>query len=135
MCSEVILTERSQKEDEYIAVCGLDCRSCDIRKVPEDAGAARRVIAWFKKEEWLRESEGIDEVLERGMYCRGCRDDRTIHWSPDCWILQCCADKRGHRFCYECEVFPCENLEKWAQQSEEYVGALNRLKKMKADTE
>lgn len=130
-----MLTEGSQKEDEYLAACGLDCRSCEIRKVPEDAGAARRVVRWFRKEGWLQEDEGVEEILERGMYCKGCRDDRTIHWSPDCRILRCCVDERGHRFCCECEAFPCEKLEEWSQKNEEYTGALGRLKRMKADAE
>lgn len=126
----MILTEKTERKDTYIAVCGLNCGSCDIRKVPEDPDAAQCVVAWFKKEGWLQEDEGVDEVLEQGMYCKGCRDNRTIHWSPDCWILQCCVDKRGHTFCCECEEFPCKDLEEWAQQDEGYTEALKRLKEM-----
>ena len=117
-----------KSEGEMIAVCGLDCGSCDIRKAPHDLEAAQRIVAWFKKEGWLKENEGINKVIERHMYCKGCRGDRSVHWSPDCWILKCCVDNKGHEFCYECSTFPCEQLSKWAKQSDHYGRAFDRLK-------
>ena len=116
---------------EMIAICGLDCGSCDIRKAPHDAEAGQRIVAWFKKEGWLKEDEGINEVIERRMYCKGCRGDRAVHWSPDCWILKCCVDDKGHKFCYQCSTFPCERLSEWAKQGDNYCHALDRLKEMK----
>lgn len=116
---------------QMIAVCGLDCGSCDIRRVPTDPEAAQRVVAWFKEMGWLEEDEGVSEVIQRSMYCTGCRGDRSVHWSSDCWILQCCVDDRGLTFCYECDVFPCERLNDWAQQSARYTRALNRLQHMR----
>ena len=116
---------------EMIAVCGLDCGSCEIRRAPNEPDVAQRLVAWFKKEGWLKEDEGISEVIERRMYCRGCRGDRSVHWSADCWILKCCVDDKGHEFCYECNMFPCERLSEWAKQSNDYSQALQRLKKMK----
>ena len=116
---------------EMIAVCGLDCGPCEIRRAPNEPDAAQRLVAWFKKEGWLKEDEGINEVIERRMYCMGCRGDRSVHWSSDCWILKCCVDDKGHEFCYECGMFPCERLSEWAKQSDDYNQALQRLKKMK----
>ena len=116
---------------EMIAVCGLDCGSCEIRRAPNEPDVAQRLVAWFKKEGWLKEDEGINEVIERRMYCMGCRGDRSVHWSADCWILKCCVDDKGHEFCYECDLFPCERLLEWAKQSDDYNQALQRLKKMK----
>jgi len=121
------------KKKEMIAVCGLDCGPCEIRRAPNEPDAAQRLVAWFKKEGWLKEDEGINEVIERRMYCRGCRGDRSVHWSPDCWILKCCVDEKGHEFCYECVSFPCERLSEWAKQSDDYSQALQRLKKMKEE--
>jgi hypothetical protein len=112
---------------QWIAPCGLDCSTCDIRLAPTDPQATRHLVAWFKEMDWLEEQEGIAEVIERGMYCKGCRGDRSIHWSPDCWILHCCVDERGMAFCYECESFPCERLTAWAQQNAGYTEALDRL--------
>ena len=119
------------KKEEIIAVCGLDCGPCDIRRAPNEPDAAQRIVAWFKEKGWLKENEGIAEVIERGMYCKGCRGDRSVHWSPDCWILKCCVDDKGHMFCYECSEFPCERLSERARENDHYGQALNRLKKMK----
>ncbi len=47
-----------------IAVCGLNCGTCDIRRAPKDPEAAQSVVTWFKKEGWLNENEGIVEVIE-----------------------------------------------------------------------
>jgi len=125
---------KSEKR-EIIAVCGLDCGPCDIRRAPDDPEAAQRIVAWFEKEGWLKEDEGIAEVVGRGMYCKGCRGDRAVHWSPDCWILKCCVDEKGHTFCYECSEFPCERLSERARESDHYGQALDRLKQMKETRE
>lgn len=114
-----------------IAVCGMDCESCDIRRAPEDSEAAQRLVQWFRNEGWLKEGEGIEEIVKRSMYCRGCRGDRSIHWSPDCWILTCCVEEKGHQFCSQCEDFPCTRLTEHACQRELYQHALNRLKAMR----
>lgn len=119
------------KKKEIIAVCGLDCGPCDIRRAPNEPKAAERIVAWFRKEGWLKQNEGITEVIERGMYCKGCHGNRSVHWSPDCWILKCCVDDKGHEFCYQCNEFPCERLSERARQSDHYNRALDRLKKMK----
>jgi hypothetical protein len=121
---------KSTKKKEIIAVCGLDCGPCDIRRAPNEPDAAQSIVAWYKKEGWLKEDEGIAEVVELGIYCKGCRGDRSVHWSPDCWILKCCVDDKGHEFCHECVSFPCERLSEWAKQSDDYSQALQRLKKM-----
>lgn len=117
-----------------IAVCGLDCKSCDIRKAPTDPEAAERIVAWFKKEGWIEEDEGIQEIIERSMYCTGCKGDRSIHWSPECQILTCCVDDKGYEFCYQCSEFPCDQLTKWAEQDDSYRHALERLKIMKNES-
>jgi len=46
-----------ESETRLIAACGLDCTDCDIRKVPTDAEAADRVVAWFGKMGWLDEGD------------------------------------------------------------------------------
>jgi hypothetical protein len=114
-----------------MAVCGLDCAGCDIRKVPTDPVAAERVMNWFRSMGWLEDHEGLDEVIERRMYCCGCHGDRSTHWSADCWILQCCVDDKRLAFCYECETFPCSRLVEWAAQNARYTEALNRLRSIK----
>lgn len=118
-------------EKPMIAVCGLDCGNCDIRNVPTDPGAAKRVVAWFQDQGWLKAEEGVKEIIARRMYCTGCRGDRSLHWSAECWILHCCVDEKGLEFCSECRDFPCSKLADWAKQSAGYAEALARLQRMK----
>ncbi len=119
-------------DDRMIGACGLDCGSCKIRLAPTDPLAAEAIVKWFRRQGWLSDGEGIAEVIERKMYCTGCLGDRDTHWSADCWILQCCVDRRGHRHCSECEAFPCARLVDWAEQDERYRAALARLREMRA---
>jgi hypothetical protein len=122
-----------EKDVELIAVCGLDCGGCPLRTADTDVESAEALVGWFKKEGWIKEDEGAAELMQRGPYCRGCRGNRSIHWSAECWILQCCVDEKGLSFCYQCSVFPCERLEEWAGGSEWYTKALGRLRRMKEE--
>jgi len=88
---------------------------------------------------WLKPEEGKAEIIERGMYCKGCKGDRSVHWninddgSVSCGILECCVDQRGLQFCSECVDFPCGRLIEWSKENEKYGEALTRLKAMNAD--
>lgn len=60
-------------DEELIAVCGLDCGPCDIRKIltwSHDPDKAQRIVEWFHREGWLKEDEGIDEVIDKGCTVR-----------------------------------------------------------------
>ena len=113
---------------EMMAVCGLDCGSCTIRRMPFDQEAAKGVIGWFRSMGWLKGNEGAAEALERNMYCKGCHGDREVHWSADCWILKCAVDERGFRHCHECAEFPCQRPDMWGAENDKYAAALGRLK-------
>ncbi len=106
-----------------IAACGLNCKNCDIYLASENPDIARSIANWFKKE------KDIDVKLE-DIYCSSCKGDRAKHWSPDCWILECCVDKKGLEFCSKCEEFPYDKLINWANTSPKYKEALERLKKL-----
>lgn len=112
------------QENQMMAACGIICSKCDIFQATNDPKIAQKIADWFKKE------RGID-VKPENVRCSGCKGDRTQHWSPDCWILQCGMDKKGLEYCYECEEFPCEKLVKWSKTGKGYGEALNRLKGMK----
>jgi hypothetical protein len=107
-----------------IAVCGLECHKCDILKATTDPQIARNIADWFKR-------EGNEDVKPDDVCCLGCKGDRDKHWAADCWILQCCVDKKGHEFCWQCDEFPCDKLAEWSKQCERYGDALDRLKRMK----
>jgi len=112
------------KHNQLIAACGLNCSECDIFRAPNNPEIAQEIVDWFKKEK-------DTEVKIEDIRCLGCKGDRKKHWSPDCWILKCCVDKKGLEFCNQCADFPCEKLDQWAKGSKGYEEALNRLKEMK----
>jgi hypothetical protein len=114
-------------DNMMIAACGLICRDCAIRKVPFESEAAEEVVSWLRTMEWLKEDEGVPEILERKMYCKGCHGDRSLHWLPECWILVCCVDEKMLDNCSQCQVFPCDRLVSWSQEREAYGEALQLL--------
>ncbi len=61
-----------ETEERMIAACGLDCGRCEIRRAPFDEEAAESVVAWYREQGWLQEDEGMEVVLEKNMYCKGC---------------------------------------------------------------
>jgi hypothetical protein len=106
-----------------IAACGLDCALCDIQRASDDPALAQEIIDWFDRE--------LDvEVKPEDIHCDSCKGDRTNHWSPDCWILKCCVDDKGLDFCHQCLDFPCQELSDWAEKSQKYTEAFERLKRM-----
>lgn len=116
---------------KWMAVCGLDCGTCGIRLVPTDPEAAQRVAAWFHEEGWLEEGEGPAEIIEREMYCKGCREDRSLHWSVECPMLICCIDEKHLDHCGQCLEFVCEKLEAFANDNpEHHAKAVEKLKQI-----
>jgi hypothetical protein len=87
---------------------------------------------------WLKADEGKAEILERRMYCNGCKGDRSVHWSVNddgtvsCWILECCVDRKGLEFCSQCGEFPCDRLTEWSKENDGYGAAFARLQSMRS---
>jgi hypothetical protein len=119
-----------QTEGEMLAACGLDCGPCPIRQIPLDAEAADEAIVWFKQMGWLQEAEGVAEAIERGMYCKGCQGDRSVHWSEDCEIMLCCVDEKHKQHCGQCaELMSCDKLEAFAKDDHaHHREAVHRLR-------
>jgi len=113
---------------KWMAACGLDCETCEIRLAPFDPAAAEVLVNWFKSQGWLAENEGMSEVIQRKMFCTGCLGSRATHWSADCWILACCVDQHGLENCSQCGDFPCDRLVAWSKENESYQQALENLK-------
>jgi hypothetical protein len=122
---------------EMLGACGLDCTPCSIRQIPLDADAAGDAIRWYKQMGWLKESDGVAEAVERGMYCHGCQGDRTVHWSADCKILLCCVDERHLTHCGQCaELMNCHKLEEFAGDGHaHHREAVMRLRRRVGNTE
>lgn len=122
---------------QWVAACGIDCETCCIRRILFDEEAVKTCIEWFRSLEWLREDERVETALDRGMYCRGCKAERSVHWSVDdgqvdCFILDCCVDKKELEFCSHCNEFPCNRLREWSEENDRYAAAFARLEAMRA---
>ncbi|MFO7696419.1 MAG: DUF3795 domain-containing protein [Anaerolineae bacterium] len=115
-----------------MAACGLECSTCTLRTYPEDPAAANEILAWFHRQGWLKEGEGLEQALARKMVCTGCHGSRETHWSADCWILQCAVDRRGLDNCSQCPEFACQRLLAWSTGNEGYAAALGRLRGLAA---
>jgi hypothetical protein len=120
-----------QDNVEMLAACGLDCGPCPTRRIPFDEKAAEQMVGWFREMGWLEAHEGVDEAIERGMYCKGCQGDRSIRWSDNCEILVCCVDERDQQHCGQCaELMSCEKLAAFASDEHaHHKEAVMRLRK------
>jgi hypothetical protein len=58
---------------DNIAICGLECDKCEIYLVDEDEGVADGVLEWFMSEGWRPESMTVQEFMQEGKLCLGCR--------------------------------------------------------------
>jgi hypothetical protein len=77
--------------DEKLGYCGLYCGGC---------AAYQRTIA----------GESWEYAPGSFTTCRGCGSGELSPWCGDCDI-KVCARERGHRFCLECEAFPCDKMQ------------------------
>lgn len=86
--------------DKMIAVCGLDCGSCDARKATvENDDALRAKVARL----WS-EMNGV-EITPQSINCEGCRADgvKTPYCAQLCPIRQCALGKKRET-CGQCEA-------------------------------
>jgi len=107
-----------------LGACGINCGNCDIRLATENKEIAEHLAKGFS------EKRIIPNATPDMFRCDSCRGDRSMHWSPNCFILECCVDDRGLQNCSRCPDFPCLKLEEWSTQNERYEKALNRLKSL-----
>ena len=53
-----------EAEERIIAVCGLDCTGCPLRKASlGDAEAAQMLVGWWQAEGWLKERPNDAQLL------------------------------------------------------------------------
>lgn len=109
------------------AVCGVNCQECAIYKAPFESQAADLLLSWFKEMNVIGRKQGVEDLMDAGPYCKGCLGPRANHWSPDCFILQCCVDEKGLSSCHKCADFPCGYLKDWANQEDKYIEAYQYL--------
>ena len=109
-------------KNDYIAYCGLDCKSCEayIATVNDDDALRKKIAA-----QWS-ELSGV-EIVPEMINCEGCRLDgrKTVFCESLCPIRQC-ALGRGVTSCAGCaEMDGCEKLTMVTENSDT---ALENLK-------
>lgn len=89
------------------APCGLDCFNCPVYLANENQ-KLRAVIA---------ERFGIPE---KEAVCQGCRNEggtiAFLGMTEPCNVYRC-IEKKGLRFCCDCDDFPCDHLHPYADQA------------------
>jgi len=104
--------------------------------LPESREAQNRLFPWFRREKWLGESEGIKEVIDKRIYCKGCAVDKEIFWGKNCEIALCCKNTKKLSNCSECNTFPCDKFKKWLDshppEASKYKKAYEYLLQLKA---
>lgn len=104
------MTHQNFHELNLAGPCGLYCGTC---------------------RHYLARTKGLlkEKHLKDG--CRGCRiQDKKCAWvKRDCALLR----KKQITFCFECEDFPCANLEKLNQRHlrEENISLIDNLQRIK----
>lgn len=94
---------------ETISPCGLYCGVCAIYNAHQknDVKSKKLALAVYKKRAKLPPSSnlGIQDIK-----CDGCRSNNLFAYCKECKIRDC-ADTKGYEGCYQCEEFPCQNID------------------------
>lgn len=98
---------KKETEKWLISVCGLNCIKCDMYQAAHgDKKLQKEIVEWFK-------TKRNQTIRPEQIKCKGCRGSLDNHWSSDCKMMLC-ARKKGMQYCFECEEFPCEEVNKFA---------------------
>ena len=108
-----------------ISVCGLNCAKCDTYRAGHGNEKLRdEITEWFRKER-------NETIKSEQVKCEGCRGSVDVHWSPDCRMMLC-AKKRGLKYCFQCEDFPCTILNEFSSDGiSHHNRTVENLKRMK----
>lgn len=109
-----------------LSACGIDCSKCDIFLASTNVEVAKKIAGWFK--EYRKVNIDYNDI-----HCAGCKCHIEDHWSPDCWILQCCVVGKQIEDCSECGSFPCLKLKEWSYMNDGYLKAFNTLEEQRSE--
>ena len=116
------------QQKERLGACGLDCIECDLYKLPTDKTVQDKILPWFREKGWLKEGEGIEVVIEKKMYCKGCGDP-DVCWSADCRMAKCCKEEKKLHNCAQCDSFICEDIRAHKETNDRYREGVEYLEK------
>ena len=130
----------SQKILEALAPCGLNCQGC-VSHTDGDIKAysiklKESLVHFDKYAEKLSvvapelrnypQFKAVLELLTQGS-CRGCRNgDCKI---PNCGVLHCYQEK-GVEFCFQCDDFPCEKMDRDPDLKSRWIQMNLRMKEI-----
>jgi len=139
---------------KFLAPCGLSCQKCfayqdgDIRKaaltLKEKLGNfdiyARRFSSLVDPvfDNYPSFKELLSSLAAGG--CQGCRAQACGLW-PECFVASCYREKKVD-FCFQCQEFPCKNVNfdnhlkhRWVQmnQSMKEMGVMNYYEQTKPE--
>ena len=123
-----------------MAPCGLACYTCAAAKDGAIQAHSRTLLRLLESfdafaerfsafDPSLKKYPDFKEVLlsfsEAG--CEGCRGGNCMY--PDCRVSPC-TNERGYDFCFECEDFPCEEVNFEAGLREKWLRANERMREI-----
>ncbi len=85
--------------NETVSPCGLYCEVCGVYQ-------ATAANDQNMKEKFAKAYNVPVEKLS----CKGCMSDDVFVFCKECKIKSCAGEK-GYEGCYQCDEFPCENIE------------------------
>ena len=123
-----------------VAPCGLICYTCTAAKDGAIQINSQQLLIlldsfdsyaeqFSEHEPKMKKYPDFKDVLqlfaEAG--CAGCRGGKCMY--PGCRVMPCIREK-GYDFCFECEAFPCEEVDFEPKLREKWVRANQRMKEI-----
>ena len=100
-----------RKNKKHIAMCGLDCSSCDAfiaTQNNDDKLREKTAKEWTKR--YRKGKRDRPPVKPEDINCKGCLSDGPIYlYCRQCKIRNC-GLKKGIKNCKECKDYKCEEL-------------------------
>jgi hypothetical protein len=116
------MNNEEESKLQIIAYCGINCGECNIYLAPNNPQIAVKLVELFNGK-W-------EKVKAEDFHCETCRKLVDKCWTEECWIRNCCQEKKLE-YCFECEEFPCYKLKEWSRTNKRYKQAFQTLKNMK----
>jgi hypothetical protein len=101
--------KKMAEERELIAPCGLYCGACSVHRARTDISLAEKLAKRLG-------------MAAKDVACSGCRSQKglvSVIGPPACETYECCVEKKGLEFCYQCHDFPCLKLAPCADRATE----------------
>jgi hypothetical protein len=107
--------------------CGLFCGDCEIYIAYSTNNLeSQRKIAKAKGKVKGR------NVAPEQVKCLGCKGTMASIWRTGC-AIRACAEERGMEFCYQCRIYPCDQLQQFFKTHSQAEDNLRTISKIGPD--